>query len=311
METILRRLESSKDIVMLKGSGKLFCSGGDIKEISFSDQKEEAKLALNASARSNVLIANYKKPFVALINGLAMGGSAIYAMPAKYRVVTEHALCLLPETSIGFFTPSNYFLYRLKDSFGVYMALTGARVKGFDLKKVGAATHFVESGKLDELETALTKCRGSEETEQVLEKFSSDQSSTESNLDAILPKVQTCFSGATLEDIYESLRADGSEWAGETLKILNRMSPISLKATHRMIRLGRELSLHECLIVENRLVVNFLKGSDVREGVRAFMVDKDFKPQWSRKTIYDVTEEDLERIFSRLPVDDELKFETH
>lgn len=188
------------------------------------------------------------------------------------------------------------------------MGLTGAQVKGFDVKKVGLASDYVESHKLDELESGLIECKTNEDVDRILKKFSSDPTSAATDLDHVLPKVEKCFGSETVEEIYESLQNDGSDWAQQTLKTLNRMSPISLKVCHRSLLIAKHLSLQDCLKMEFRLAVHHNTKSDLQEGARAVLIEKDFKPKWSRKSIYDVTEDDVARFFERLPETDELVF---
>lgn len=174
------------------------------------------------------------------------------------------------------------------------------------MKKVGLATDYVESHKLDELESALITCKTNEDVGGILKKFSSDPISTATELDPFFPKVKKCFGSETVEKIYENLQEDGSDWAQNTLKILQRMSPLSLKVVHRSLQMAKTLSLQDCLKMEYRLAIHHNAKSDLIEGCRAVLIERDFKPKWSRKSIYDVTEEDVARFFQMLPDGDEL-----
>lgn len=305
----LLKMEEQKDIIIFKGSEKIFCAGGDVKQLSASP--ELASVFYKFSSKSYYLITNYKKPYVALINGLAMGGAAAFSVPAKYRIATERTVFSMPETAIGYFNDggSSYFLSRLDNNLGIYMGMTGASVKGYDMKKVGLATHFIESHKLDELEKMLIKCETHEDVERILSDFSCHPSSLVTELDQILPKIKQCFNGSTVEEIYENLQRDGSAWATNTLNTLNRKSPTALKVTHRSMITGKDISLGDCLKMEMRLTFHHANGSDLKEGVRAVLLDKDLKPKWSRKSIYDVTEADVERFFKPIPESYELTFE--
>ncbi|CRK88952.1 CLUMA_CG002549, isoform A [Clunio marinus] len=308
---LMKSLEVDKDIVIFKGSGKVFCSGGDVKQV-ITMSTDMTKLGYTNGLRTFDLLSNYKKPFVPFVDGLAMGGAALYSVTSENAVATERTIFAMPETAIGYFNDAGatYFLSRLKNNFGVYMGMTGARVKGFDVKKVGLAGFFIESHKLNEVEKCLIKCKSHDEVKEVLNKFSSDPHSSLTELDRVLPNIQKCFSGASVEEIYENLNKDGSDWAKATLKTLNKMSPTSLKVVHRSFLLGKNLSLRDCLRMEFRLVLHSHIKSDFKEGVRAMLIDKDNKPKWSRKTIYDVTKDDVDRFFQPSPDGDELTFET-
>lgn len=308
----MKKLELEKDVVIFKGLGKVFTAGGDVKQIA-SLSVEDLKKGYRDSNRSSDLIFNYQKPYVALMDGLAMGGATYYSLPGKYCVATERTVYSMPETAIGYFNDagSSYFLPRLSNNFGFYLGMTGARVKGFDLKKVGLATHYIESAKLDEVETEIVICKTHEEVARVLDKFSSIAPSTASELDKIMPVINNCFGAATVEEIFENLKSDGSEFATKTLKTLNKMSPTSLKVTHRNLTLGKTSTLRECLKREWLLVIQHVIKSDMPEGARAMLIDKDFKPKWNPKTVQEVTEEHVARFFNPSPAGDELTFESN
>lgn len=304
-------MEHQKDLIILKGSGKIFCAGGDIKQM-INSSRDHAHFVYSLGCRSFDLIANYKKPYVVLFDGLTMGGAALYTMPGKYRIATERTAFSMPETKIGYFNDagSSYFLSRLDNNFGIYMGLTGTPVTGFDVKKVGLATHFIESKKLEMLESHLIKCETHEDVERILNKLSSDQPSVNtSKLDDILPNIKKCFSGVTVEEIYENLKRDGSDWAEKTLNTLKINSPTALKVSLRSITSGKNISLRDCLKMEMCLTINHnVDDCDVKEGVRAVLIDKDFKPNWSRKSIHEVTDEDVDRYFKPIPQKYELSF---
>ena len=303
-------MEHEKDIVIFKGTGKVFCAGGDIKQF-IGNSLEQSKAGYRSSGRTSYLLANYKIPFVALADGIAMGGAAVYAQTGKYRVVTERTVFAMPETAIGYFNDAgaSYFLSRLDNNLGIYLGMTGTRLKGFDLKKVNLASHFVESSKMDELEKELIVCKSHKDVEHTLNDFSTEPASTDTELDAVLLKIEKCFGGKTVEEIYENLRLDGSDWAKKTIKVLDKMSPTSLKVVHRELNLGKAMSRRDCYKMEFRLVVNSYPLPDMVEGVRALLVDKDMKPKWNPKTIEEVTEERIAKLFGPTPDGEELTFE--
>lgn len=309
MHELITTMECRKDVLIVKGSGKIFCAGGDIKQMTKATP-ENAHLVYSFACKSFDAIANYKIPFVSLIDGLAMGGAAFYAMPAKYRIATERTAFSMPETIIGYFNDagSSYFLSRLDNHFGVYTGLTGNPVKGIDMRKTGLATHFINSDKLAELEKALAECHTHEDVERVLRKFSDPDSHIATELDELMPKIRKCFSGATVEEIFENLEKDSSDWAKTTLQTLKKKSPTSLKVSHRSITTGRNISLRDCLKMEMILTINYNSSADAKEGVRAVLVDKDFKPNWKRKTIQEVTDDDVNEFFRPIAKKYELNF---
>lgn len=260
--------------------------------------------------RSFELVHTYKIPYIALMNGITYGGSAGYGIaPKNYRVVTEKTSFAMPETTIGFFNDNgaSYFLSRLKRNVGFYISLASARVNGGDIKKVGLADFFVLNERLDELEKSLIECKNQDDIEKTLKKFSSEPATSE--IDKILNEIDKCFDGDSVEEIIDNLHLDGSDWAMKTVNILNKFSPTSLKVCHRELELGKKLSLHDCLKMEYRMALHHAAGSDLHEGARALLVDKDNKPNYNLKTLHDVTEKDVERFFKPLANGDELTFE--
>lgn len=308
---VLKELQSRASHVIIKGAGdKAFSAGGDVKQLS-TGPLEIRKELLYFTLSSFELVSNFNKPYVAIMNGITMGGGSSYSIAGKYRVATEKTIYAMPETAIGFFNDAgaSYFLSRLENNVGIYIGLTGTRLRGYDVKKVGLATHFVESKRLDNLEKALIACENERQIEKVLSEFSSTPKSIHNELDVLIPRINKCFGAETVEEIYENLLIDGSNWALETIKVLNKMSPTSLKVSLRNMVEGRKNSLHDCLTLENRVAVHYVIGSDLKEGVRALLIDKDLKPKWNPKTVEEVTEDHVERFYKKLPDRDELFFE--
>lgn len=257
------------------------------------------------------LLANYKKPYISLIDGVCMGGACGFSMCGQYRVATERSVVAMPETSIGFFgaSGSSYFLSRLRKNVGVYLGMTGARLKGFDIKKMGLATHFVESRKLKLLEKDLENVNASENVAKTLAANSTIPMTIQTEFDDQLPRIEECFEGGSVEEIYQNLKKDGSKWSKETIALLNQKSPTSLKVCHRHLYLGKMLTWKQCLKMEFRIAVQHLISSDMREGCRAILFDKDENPKWNPTTLEEVTKDHVDRFFMPVPDDDELKFE--
>lgn len=97
-------------------------------------------------------------PYVAFISGIVMGGGVGISLFGKYRIATECSLFAMPETQIGFFPDVgvSYHLARMPNHLGDFLALTGYRLKGYDLVHAGIATHFCSKNLLCDLEKALT-----------------------------------------------------------------------------------------------------------------------------------------------------------
>ncbi|XP_026833946.1 3-hydroxyisobutyryl-CoA hydrolase, mitochondrial isoform X2 [Drosophila erecta] len=307
----LKKCEKSKSLLIIKGTGdKAFCAGGDVRALVEAGPTDESKSFFREEYSTNALIGNYKIPYIAIIDGITMGGGVGLSVHGKYRVASDRTLFAMPETAIGLFPDvgGSYFLPRLQGKLGLYLGLTGYRLRGGDVFYSGIATHYCESSKIPDLETALLNCPDADDVPELLQKFHSTPEKPFS-LDPVLEQINKNFSADSVEGILENLQNDGSEWAKKTLETLSKMSPTSMKVTFRQLELGSQLSLAQCLIMEYRLAVRHLERSDFKEGVRALLIDKDQKPQWQPTKLADVTEEHVQWFFRKLPDTEELKLE--
>lgn len=309
----LKDFQSRKNLVIIKGSGeKSFCAGGDVRVV-VEGPVEYGKEFFRNEYTNNYTIGTYKKPFVAIIDGITMGGGVGLSVHGKYRVATERTMFAMPETAIGLFPDvgGSFFLPKLPGKLGLYLGLTGYRLRGRDVQKAGIATHYVDSTKLEEMEEDLSQCKNDYDVDKTLYKFSSlSKDSSEFVLQSNLKQIDSCFGAETVEGIIENLRCDGSDWAESTLKLLKKMSPTSMKVTQRQLKMGSTMDLAECLRMEFRMAVHHCIKSDFHEGVRALLITKDQNPKWNPAKLEDVTEEHVARFFEPLPDNDELILKT-
>lgn len=217
----LKKCEKNKSLMIIKGTGdKSFCAGGDVRAVVEAGPTEDSKSFFREEYTTNALIGNYKIPYIALIDGITMGGGVGLSVHGKYRVATERSLFAMPETAIGLFPDvgGSYFLPRLQGKLGLYLGLTGFRLKGEEVLKAGIATHYCESSKLSELETALLSCPDADEVPDILSKFN-NPSAKPFVLAPHMEQINKCFGGENVEEIFENLKSDGSEWATKTLQV--------------------------------------------------------------------------------------------
>ncbi|XP_054725459.1 3-hydroxyisobutyryl-CoA hydrolase, mitochondrial [Anastrepha obliqua] len=305
----MKKCELTKSMVIIKGAGeKAFCAGGDVRSIVEAGPTEESKAFFREEYTLNALIGNYIIPYIALIDGITMGGGVGLSVHGKYRVATERTLFAMPETAIGLFPDvgGSYFLPRLEGKLGLFLGLTGFRLKGDDVLKAGIATHYCESTKLEDLQNELLNCKDTDTVPDILEKYNTP-SKKDFILNGVMDKINKCFTAESVEEIVQNLKSDGSEWANTTLETLGKVSPLSLKVTFRELELGSKLLLPQCLKMEYRMVVRHLEDSDFKEGVRALLIEKDQKPKWNPPTLEAVTEERVDWFFRKLPDTEELK----
>ncbi|KAJ9576644.1 hypothetical protein L9F63_025459, partial [Diploptera punctata] len=292
----IRRTMSSgeeNDVLFNSGAGeKAFCAGGDVRALAEAGLKGDhiGKTFFKEEYTLNGLIGTYCIPYVALIDGITMGGGVGLSVHGPFRVATERTVFAMPETTIGLFSDvgGSYFLSRLGGKLGLYLALTGHRLKGLDLLKAGVATHYCESSKLPELEKKLLECKNPDtDIRDILDKITKESKveGYEFSLKPHLEQIDNCFSAPTLEEIVKRLEKDGSDWAKKTLEVFSKVSPTSCKVIKKELEEGATKSLQDCLAMEFRLGSHFCDRLEFYEGVRALLIDKDQKPNWNPKNV--------------------------
>jgi enoyl-CoA hydratase len=266
-------------VLVTSSSPRAFCAGGDIKAIrqAVVDGDNEAGPAYFAAEYDlDELIANYPKPYIAVIEAAAFGGGLGISIHGSIRIVTENAVLAMPETAIGFVPDvgSSYFLSRLPGHVGRYLALTGTRISGSDALALGLATHFCPS---DSVESLKADILAGIAVDEVLDRYTTAPSTTELSFDA--EAVAAVFEKESLVDIIDALVCD-TPWSRTTKTQLATLSPTSLMATDALIARGADSTLRECLDRELRMATWIITEPDFAEGVRAVLVDKDRAPQW-------------------------------
>ncbi|AKT41784.1 enoyl-CoA hydratase/isomerase family protein [Chondromyces crocatus] len=298
-----------KAVVIRSAGGKAFCAGGDVRAVAVSvgasspAGEEPLHLAyFREEYALNHRIHRYAKPFIALVDGISMGGGLGLSLHGSHRVVTERLMFAMPETAIGLFPDvgGGWFLPRFPGEAGTYLGLTGARCNAADALWLGYATHHVPQDRLDALLDALTGARWDEAdahglVSETLARFTTDPGA--SPLRAHAEVIDRCFAADRVEDILDALAAEGSAWSEATRSTLSRMSPSALKVTLRHLRLCRGLPYEDVKAIETHLSEAMALRHDFREGIRAVLVDKDHAPRWKPATLAEVTDEDVASCF--------------
>ncbi|MGD2134045.1 MAG: enoyl-CoA hydratase/isomerase family protein [Maricaulaceae bacterium] len=291
--------------VVVDGAGeRAFCAGGDIRLLWESGRAgdDRAESFWRAEYRLNQLIARYRKPYVALIDGVTMGGGVGLSVYGGFRVAGDRTLFAMPETGIGYFPDvgGRWFLPRLPGAAGTWMGLTGARLKAADALALGLATHYVPTDRTADLIAALEAAELDEDggaVEATIAAFAADPG--EAPFAAAREVIDRTFASARVEDIFAALEREGTDWAAAQLDALKTKSPTSLVATRRALAEGARMTLEEALRADLALSVAFLDpGSDFYEGVRAVIVDKDGAPAWNPERLEDVDPERIDGLFA-------------
>jgi enoyl-CoA hydratase len=272
--------------VVVRGAGeKAFCAGGDIRrltELGLAGQPQEALAFWREEYQLNALIKNFPKPYISLIDGIVMGGGVGISLHGRYRVAGERYLFAMPEVGIGFFPDvgATFALPRLPGSTGLYIALTGERIKRADAMALGLATHAVNGADFDFL---LDRLAAGDSVEQTLAARAIDPGAAPLSQERAL--IDRCFSAASVSAILDCLERDGSEPARRMHEAIRTKSPTSLNLAFEQMRRGGELTFADAMKTEFRIVSRIFEGRDFFEGVRAVLIDKDGKPQWQPATL--------------------------
>jgi enoyl-CoA hydratase len=325
-DPMLRAWEDNPAVraVLVRGAGeRAFCAGGDVRAVYEAGRGIAGDPALTAIFfwEEYELIRRlhrYQKPYLAIIDGITMGGGAGVSVNGAYRIATEKTLLAMPETGIGLFPDvgATRFLNLCPGRIGRYLGLTGARLGPADALYCGFATHFVPRARVPELVAALAGLawRAAAERAQIDAALAALAANPgEPPLAARRAAIDRCFAADSVETILDALTreaasggADG-EWAAQTHEGLMGKSPTSLKVTLRQLIVGRGYDIEAALALEYRLTQHFMAGRDFYEGVRAVVVDKDQQPRWQPATLAEVSDAMVDAYFAPLG-DRELRF---
>lgn len=300
-------IDDSVKAALIKATGeKAFCAGGDIVKLY-----NEGKSGGDYPARfyhdeyhCNARVKHFPKPYIAFIDGIVMGGGVGVSVHGSHRIATERTLFAMPESGIGLFPDvgGTYFLPRCPGEIGMYLGLTGARLKAADTIFAGVANAYIHSDNLAGLEQSLASMEFSADPHGDIAQLITvyEELAGDSKLKDLQGKIDLHFAFDTVEEILASLDKDGDEWAAKTAAGLRSKSPTSMKVTCRQIREGATRSFDDCMKLEWRLVNRIIKGTDFYEGTRAIVIDKDQSPKWSPNKLEDVSADDVEAYFAPL-----------
>ncbi|CAD7695360.1 unnamed protein product [Ostreobium quekettii] len=255
-------------------------------------------------------ISQLRKPHIAVMDRITMGGGAGLSMNGPFRIATERTVFAMPECAIGLFPDvgASRFLNDLPYRMGMYMALTGARLKGAEVKAAGLATHFIESGHLSRLEPQLDalgpKARDWSVVDAVLKE--AEALSAHPPMEEFMKKmnaVSSIFGKNSLAQVVEALHSgepEHRELCQECLNAMGRGSPLSMALVFEQLTRLRDTDLANCLEIEFRLAQRCSRGdADFWEGVRAVLIDKDQNPKWKYPSIDKVPDDVVQELFEQ------------
>ncbi len=282
--------------VAIRGEGERgLCAGGDVRAI-YEGAKSNPAAALEFWADEyhlNARIARYPKPYVALMDGLVMGGGVGISAHGSVRVVTERSRVGMPETRIGFVPDigGTFLLSRCPGELGTHMGMTGGDVSGADAIHCGLADYFVPSHKLSDLLRALVD----EEPQAAIARFA--EVPPPSRLADQAEWIDASYGAASAEEILTELRAHEGD-AADVASEIEKRSPTSVKITLRAIRSAAKMSTVEAALnQEFRIASVCLHAHDLVEGIRAQVIDKDRNPHWLPATLAEVSDDAVSEYF--------------
>lgn len=306
------------ELVLLDGAGERgLCAGGDVRSLYDSRTQGSgfARSFWRDEYRLNALIRRYPKPYVAVMDGVVMGGGIGLSAHGDHRIVTERSRLAMPETGIGLVPDvgGTWLLSRPQDlrgmpkEAGTYLALTGQSFNGTEALDLGFANAQILSARIAEMVSEMVQ-DGHPDGVMIRNNSTIDGVPASSLFD-LAPAIDGAFAFDRVEDIVAALERTPGEWASKTLTELRTKSPLSLKLTLAALRRARTLpSLEDALRMEFRLCVRLYEHGEFIEGVRALIVDKDRQPKWQRAQLADVPPDLVERYLAPLPPDEELTF---
>jgi enoyl-CoA hydratase len=293
-------------VVIMAAGDRAFSAGGDIRalyDFGKAGRIDDALQFWRDEYPLNLAIKSYRKPYIALIDGIAMGGGVGVSVHGSHRVAGDRFSFAMPEVGIGFFPDvgATWFLPRLAGELGTYCALTGDRLGPADAVVSGIATHRIASTQFDAVLDGLT---GTVSVDAVLAAFAQpvEQGPVGQRNDVI----NRLFAGDQVDNILDAIDREGqsaspdAEWARKTATTIRTKSPLSLKIALRQVRRGGSWDFETCMRTEFRIVSRIIQGHDFYEGVRAVIVDKDNQPRWQPAKLGGVKDADVERHFAPL-----------
>lgn len=311
IQAMQKQLELWKDdntvkaIVIRAVPGNAFCAGGDVRWLYNSGRSEDSQQMqfFWHEYRLNHYIYNLGKPYIALMDGITMGGGVGISLHGSHPIASEQFVFAMPETGIGFFPDigASHLLTRCPGSLGIYLGLTGNRIGAQDAFKAELIKYLVPSAQMKNLLAELINTDLSEDSyarvDQCIKEYT--VTSFDNEISQIKPLIDVCFSQPTVDLIVDSLMKRDGIWAEGVYNTLMQKSPLSLKITLTQLQKAKGISLAECLKMDFDLVAHFMRDSDFYEGVRSLLIVKDKKPNWKPSRLDLVSDSLIVNYFER------------
>ncbi|MEO1089472.1 MAG: enoyl-CoA hydratase/isomerase family protein [Pseudomonadota bacterium] len=291
--------------VMVTGEGeRAFCAGGDVHEVCRLAQRQGVDAAAPFffdEYRMNWRIKRFPKPYVALLDGVTMGGGVGISVHGSHRIATERTAFAMPETLIGMFPDvgGTFVLSRMADGVGQWLALAGTRLGPVDSLAAGVATHFIPAAAAGTLIGELGRVRNAAEVDEVVAGLAGSVEGV-SEIERHRDAIAAVFTQPGLDEVAAAAAVEPSGWGREQWTAVLSRSPTSVKLAFAQLARGRELDFEDCMRLEYRMVRRVLAGRDFFEGVRALLVDRDNQPRWRPAALEAVDDASIDAHFAPL-----------
>lgn len=293
--------ESNVELVMIDAEGdRAFCAGGDVAKLytnSKDGNLDYGREFWSDEYRLNAFIANYPIPYIAIMDGIVMGGGVGISAHGSDRIVTERSMIAMPECAIGLVPDvgGNYILANAPGHIGEYLSITGYRMGPGDAVLAGFADVQVASSDIKALKAKL--CETADLA--VIANYGSPPDIPA--LNEHQEKIEKHFSKASAIDCLQSLEAEEDEWSKKTASLIRRACPLSVACAYDLVRLVREKSsIEEALELEHRFTYRSISHGEMIEGIRAQVIDKDKAPKWKTPTLEEVTQTQIDSMLAPL-----------
>lgn len=305
------------NLIIGRGTGRAFCAGGDVKDVvanaAVPEKQPSALQFFQKEFELDFALATLSKPYVAVMDGITMGGGVGLAIGAPFRIATETSVFAMPEAKIGYSPDvgATYFLPRLDGELGTYLALTSNTLKGRSILDFGLATHYVPQRRLPALLSALSSLADSspDAINRTIEEHSAEISPDDQPSPYAGERraaLDACFSHTNVEAIIKDLQdvasSGGSQaqWAKDTVVAMEARSPTSLRVALEAVRRGKHMELADALQMEMSIATAFCTGAspDFVTGVNKLLIAKESdRPDWSPATLEDTSQSDVIKTF--------------
>lgn len=300
LQTLTDTLAEWKDdpnikAICIEGEGeRAFCAGGDVRAIydhpSVSAAEQNPFFALEYAL--NETIFDYPKPYIAILDGITMGGGVGVSVWGSHCIATDRLVFAMPETAIGLFPDigASYFLTRLPDHIGFYLGITGNSINAYEALTLGLVKTVIDHKTIGSFKQSLNP-----DNIQIPQPISLD---TNSELFDHQQDINSCFSLNTIPEVIEALETKDA-WCQSIAATLKTRSPLSMVVTLEYLKRSRSKSFHDIMQMNRVLVENFIKNGDFIEGIRAAIIDKDKKPKW-RYSLDEIDQIDIDAFFNNM-----------